>query len=431
MRNLSPKIAYKVGSALVSLGYEDIVIAKDTRTTGKLIESAIIAGILNSGGEVTKIGIAPTPVLGFNSREYDAGVMITASHNPPEYNGIKMFNKNGVAFNKYEEEKIERVIFDNNLKYVNWNEVGEVFDDSKAIKRYRDFILNNVDLEKSYNVVVDCANGAGCLVSPYLLADLNCKVISLNSHIDGRFSGRLPEPDEKNLKETMKVVEALGYIGIAHDGDADRAVIIDEKGRLADFDKILALFCNYIVEKTKTKKIVTTIDASMIIDEILDGKAEVIRTKVGDVFVAEKMLEEGAVFGGEPSGTWIHGDIHLTPDGILTGLRVLEMLDYYDEKLYKLLDRLPSYFNIREKLPCKEEDKVKVINYIIEKGEEVFKTKPETVDGVRFNLEDGWILIRPSGTEEFIRIRVEAKSREKAEELLDKGVKLVKEALKV
>ncbi|XRO75138.1 phosphoglucosamine mutase [Methanocaldococcus sp. 28A] len=434
MKNLSPKIAYKVGLAIAKK-YKNVVVGRDTRTTGKVIESALIAGILNGGGDVTTIDIVPTPVLGFNSRNYDVGVMITASHNPPEYNGIKLFNKNGLAFNKKEEEEIEEIIFNENFVEVEWDKVGDIWKDCKAIKNYMEYILKNVEVNEKFNVVVDCANASACLVSPYLFTDIGCHVISVNSHIDGRFVGRLPEPDEKNLRKTMDMIKGLNsnemsYIGIAHDGDADRMVAIDEKGRLADFDKLLAAFSRYIVEKTNNKKIVTTVDASMIIDEYLkDLDVEIIKTKVGDVAVAEEIIKNSAVFGGEPSGTWIHADIHLTPDGILSGLRVLEMLEFYNKKLYEILDEIPSYINLREKIPCENDKKEKVMNYVIENGESLFKTIPETVDGARFNLENGWILIRPSGTEPYIRIRVEAKDKSLAKELLEKGLKLVKDAL--
>lgn len=434
MKNLSPKIAYKVGLAIAKK-YKNVVIGRDTRTTGKLIETALSAGVLRGGGEITSIGVVPTPVLGFNARNYDVGVMITASHNPPEYNGIKLFNKNGLAFNKKEEDEIEEIIFKKDFNEVNWDEVGEIWKDNRGIKNYMDYILEKIEVNKKFNVIVDCANGSACLVSPYLFTDIGCHVISVNSHMDGRFIGRLPEPNEKNLKKTMDMIKGLNsngnsYIGIAHDGDADRMVAIDEKGRLADFDKLLAAFSRYIVEKTGTKTIVTTVDASMVIDEYLkDLDVEVKRTKVGDVYVAEEMIKSSSIFGGEPSGTWIHGDIHLTPDGILSGLRVLEMLEYYNKKLYEILDEIPSYINLREKIYCEDEKKEKVMNYIIENGEKIFKTPPETVDGARFNLPNGWILIRPSGTEPYIRIRVEAKNMSLAKYLLEKGIKLVKNGL--
>jgi len=168
----------------------------------------------------------------------------------------------------------------------------------------------------------------------------------------------------------------------------------------------------------------------MSLDEYLGDRVKVVRTKVGDVAVSQALSKYNALFGGEPSGTWIHGDVHLTPDGILSGLRVLEMMEYFDDKLCNLLDDVPSYVNLREKIPCEESKKSSVMKYVIEYGEKVFQKTPETVDGARFNLEDGWVLIRPSGTEPCIRIRVEGKSSTIAKDLLERGIKLVREALR-
>ena len=434
MKDLDPQIAYKVGSA-VSQKVKDVVVARDSRTTGEMIKSALISGLLSGGATITDVGIVPTPTLGFSTRDHEAGVMITASHNPPEYNGIKLFNRDGTSYTPEEEREIEEIIFKNNFKRVDWSSVGEVLRDESALGEYREHILKHLSISKEFNVVVDCANGASSVISPYLFTDVGSHVISLNAHLDGRFIGRMPEPNGENLQETMKVVRGLNegggnYIGIAHDGDGDRMVAIDERGRLADFDKLLAVFSKYIVEKTKSKVIITTVDASMSLDEYLGDKVKVVRTKVGDVAVSQALSKYNALFGGEPSGTWIHGDVHLTPDGILSGLRVLEMMEYFDEKLCNLLDEVPSYVNLRDKIPCEEDKKSSVMKYIIEYGEKVFQKTPETVDGARFNLEDGWVLIRPSGTEPCIRIRVEGRNNTIAKDLLEKSIKLVKEALR-
>ena len=438
MKNLNPEIAYKIGFAVSQIA-KNVVIGRDTRTTGGLIKNALITGLLNGGADITNIGIVPTPTLGFSARNYDIGIMITASHNPPEYNGIKLFNKDGTAFRPEQEKQIEEIVFNKDFKRADWNCVGSVWKDETAIKKYMDFILERVHINENFNVVVDCANSAGCVASPYLFTDVGAHVISVNSHIDGRFVGRMPEPNEKNLYETMKMIKGLNenknkddkksgrYIGIAHDGDADRMIAIDEKGRLTDFDKLLAVFSRYIVEKTNKKTIITTVDASMSIDEYLkDLDVKVIRTKVGDVAVSDALNKYDAIFGGEPSGTWIHKDIHLTPDGILSGLRILEMMEFYDKELYELIDDVPSYINLREKIPCPDDKKMDVMNYVIENGEKIYGVIPETIDGARFSLDDGWVLIRPSGTEPYIRVRVEAKDYTVAKELLEKGIKLIK-----
>ncbi|WP_456472305.1 phosphoglucosamine mutase [Methanocaldococcus sp.] len=422
LKNFPPSLAYKVGLAIAE--YKDIVIGRDTRRDGEMLESSLTSGILEGGGNVYKLGIVPTPVLGFNCKNYKLGVMITASHNPPEYNGIKLFKEDGLALNKEEENKLEEKIKNEEFKRVNWEEYGLVYEDKMAIKRYKDFILDNINLNGGFRVIVDTANGAASLLSPSLLTDLNYKVLSLNSHFDGRFPGRLPEPDKKNLAETSKIAKTLECVAIAHDGDADRAIVIDEKGRVY-FDKLLILYAKYLSEVKGVKKIVTTVDCSMAIDEL---DLEVIRTKVGDVYVAEEMIKNNVKFGGEPSGTWIHGDLHYTPDGILTGIRILEIMEYYKKELYKLLDEIPEYINLREKVKVEDHLKKKVIDYIINNNK--IGKEPEIIDGVRFSFDDGWLLIRPSGTEPYIRVRVEAKTIERAKELLNLGVKLVKEGIR-
>ena len=440
MKNLTPEITYKVGFAVSQIA-KNVVVGRDTRTTGDLIRNSLFAGLLNGGAEIVDIGIVPTPTLGYSARNYDMGIMITASHNPSEYNGIKLFNKDGTAFRPEQEQNIEDIIYNKkNQKRVSWNSIKKVWTDESALKKYSDFIIDNVEINKNFNVIVDCANSAGCVVSPYLFTDVGAHVISINGHIDGRFVGRSPEPNEKNLKDTMHMIKGLNenknnkdnkYIGIAHDGDADRMIAIDEKGRLTDFDKLLAVFSRYIVEKTGTKTIITTVDASMAIEEYLkDLNITVIRTKVGDVAVSDELNKrDDAIFGGEPSGTWIHKDIHLTPDGILSGLRLLEMMEFYDKKLYELIDDVPNYSNLREKLPCPDDKKINVMDFVIKNGENIFNAEVETIDGARFSVDDGWVLIRPSGTEPFVRVRVEAKNSALAKELLEKGINLVKNGL--
>ncbi|AEK20109.1 Phosphoglucosamine mutase [Methanococcus maripaludis X1] len=434
MKNLDPLIAYKVGFA-ISKNFKKAVIGRDTRTTGNLIESAITAGLLNGGCDVTTIGMVPTPVLGYSAKDYDLGIMITASHNPPEYNGIKLFNKNGTAFDPQQEKELENIIENDDFNEGTWDNIGCVVEDKTAVKKYFEYILQNLNLNTNFNVVVDCANAAGCVVSPNIFTEAGCKVISVNSHCDGRFVGRMPEPNETNLKETVDIIKGLNsngrnYVGIAHDGDADRMIAIDELGRVTDFDKLLAAFCKYLVQKTGADKIVTTVDASMAIEEYLNEfGAKVIRTKIGDVAVAEELEKTGAIFGGEPSGTWIHRDIHLTPDGILSGLRVLEMMEFYGKKLHEIIDEVPSYANMREKISCPDNLKQKVMDYVSKEGEKIFKKKPETLEGVRFSFEKGWILIRLSGTESYVRVRVEAKEKDFAEKLMKTGISMVKKGI--
>ncbi|MCS3922103.1 phosphoglucosamine mutase [Methanococcus voltae PS] len=444
MKNLSPEIAYNVGFAIAK-NYKNVVIGRDSRTTGELIESAIITGLLNGGATVSKLGIVPTPVLGFASKKYDAGIMITASHNPPEYNGIKLFNSDGTAFLEEQEHLIESIIENKEYERTNWSKIGKVVEDKYSIMEYCKYLVDSINsrITEKHNVLVDCSNAAACELSPYLFTEVGCKVISVNSHFDGRFVGRMPEPNEKNLTETMDMIKGLNkiphkdYIAIAHDGDADRMIAIDEKGRITDFDKLLTAYARFIVETTDTNTIITTIDASIALDEYVNAntkgkKVEIVRTKVGDVAVSNKIKEltkngENIQFGGEPSGTWIHSGIHMTPDGILSGLRLLEMMEHFNKKLCDIMDEIPSYINMREKIPCDDNCKSEAMKLVVKEGKNIFNCVPNTLDGARFDIvdKDAWVLLRPSGTEPYVRIRVEAKDKKIAEELFNKSKELL------
>jgi phosphoglucosamine mutase len=416
-------VAVNVGMAIATyVGGKGskIVLGYDSRTSNVMIENAVTAGILQCGCTVLKLGMAPTPLVGYATMKLkaDAGVMITASHNPPEYNGIKLWNPDGMAYRQDQERAIEEIIHEKRFKTVSWENIGKIEEIKYVVSEYIKDILDQTDVKPGIKVVVDCANGAASYLSPLILRMAGCSVIAINSQPDGFFPGRLPEPSEKNLQELMKVVKATGAdIGIAHDGDADRMIAIDEKGRMADFDKLLA-----IVSREIGGKIVTTVDASLCTDKCMDEvEGIVIRTKVGDVHVAEAIELNNACFGGEPSGTWLHPNFCMCPDGILSALRVIELVQKYGP-LSKQLDEIPSYPTIRDKVNCEDHQKKLVMEGVEEKLHNVFEDVVDVnrIDGVRISMVDGsWVLIRPSGTESFIRITLEATSTEKAHMIRD------------
>ena len=279
-----------------------------------------------------------------------------------------------------------------------------------------DDLLSMVNIEPGFKVVIDCASGAGSEISPIVFRRAGCEVITLNSQVDGFFPGRNPEPNDANLGSLKKVVKATGAdLGIAHDGDADRMMAVDETGKVVNFDKLLAL-----VASEFGGTVVTTVDAGFIMDEELEKVGgNVLRPPVGDVAVADVFLKNNASFGGEPSGTWLHPDFCMCPDGLLSGLRLADIVSHKGP-LSKLLDQMPDYPNIREKVTCSKEDKVKIMENMDEELENAFDDIKEinTIDGVRISLNDGsWVLVRPSGTENYIRITLEAKTEEKANEI--------------
>jgi phosphoglucosamine mutase len=423
------KLALNIGMALGTyVGGKGckIVLGYDSRTSNEMVENAVTAGILHCGCHVIKLGMAPTPLVGYATMKLnaDAGVMITASHNPPEYNGIKLWNPDGMAYRQEQERSIEEIIHEKSFKTASWEDIGKIEENKYVVFDYIKDLLDQANINPGIKVVVDCANGAASYLSPLIFRKAGCSVLTINAQPDGFFPGRLPEPSQKNLQELMKVVKATGAdIGIAHDGDADRMIAIDEKGRMADFDKILALVSREIGDK-----VVTTVDASLCTDKLMEEVGgQVIRTKVGDVHVAEAIEENNASFGGEPSGTWIHPNFCMCPDGILSGLRVIELVQKYGP-LSKQLDAIPSYPTIRDKVNCEDLQKDPImaeveakLHLLLEDVEYVNR-----IDGVRISMEDGsWVLIRPSGTESFIRITLEATSTEKARIIRDKCAEFI------
>ncbi len=419
--NVGKSLAYHLNnSGTVVLGY-------DTRSTNVMLDQAICAGLLESGVDVVKIGMVPTPLVGYATEKLnaDAGIMLTASHNPSPYNGIKLWNNNGMAYTSKQEAKIEEIYANKDYISETWDKVGTLSIDEEIKGKYIDDLVDMVDIKEGLKVVIDCASGAGSEISPLVFRKAGCDVTTLNSQPDGFFPGRNPEPNEENLQTLMKTVVAIGAdLGIAHDGDADRMITVDEKGNVSPFDSLLAL-----ISKEFDGDIVTTVDAGLCMDESVKGN--VIRTPVGDVNVAEAIIENDASFGGEPSGTWLHPDFCMCPDGILSGLRMAEIVSR-DGKLSDLLNAIPSYPNIREKITCSKESKIKVMENMETLLTDSFDdiVDVNSLDGVRLTFEDGsWVLVRPSGTEDYIRITLESRSEKRAEKIRDTCARIINENL--
>jgi phosphoglucosamine mutase len=411
---ITPTLALNLGLAVGSI-YPEISIGHDPRIASEMIENAVVAGLLSAGSKVVRIGMVPTPTLALSSNHCGCGIMITASHNPAQYIGIKLF-KDGMSFDTQQQEEIENIMEGKKFSCASWENTGDLTAANDALNEHSKIILKNT-CRSGLKVVVDCGNGAASVITPYVLRKMGCTVITLNSQPDGNFPGREPEPVEENLGLLMSTVKAAGAdLGIAHDGDADRMMAVDNYGRYVTGDKMLALFA---VREARIA-IAVPVDTSRVIDDLLDG-IDISRTRVGDVYVAEALKKTGGDFGGETSGAWIFPKVSLCPDGIYAAARLVEIVEKEGE-LGKLLDAIPEYPVKRGAFPCKDKKKamVRIIKKLSELGE------INTLDGVRVDLEDGWILIRPSGTEPKIRITVESSSR--YVELYDMASDIVKEA---
>jgi phosphoglucosamine mutase len=420
---VTPELALRAGKAL-GLAHRRVVVGRDPRTSGPMLENALVSGLLMMGARVTRVGMVSTPTLAHAARDYDCGVMITASHNPPEYNGFKFWNPDGMAFSLVQQDELERHI-KGDVPGVDWRAMGSETARQDAIQNHIDAILKNVE-RYSLKVVVDCGCGAASTITPYVLREMGCRVIALNSQPDGFFPARAPEPVDENLSELKKAVIASGAdLGIAHDGDADRMMAVDDEGRFISGDELLAYFCQYEVKYS----LVCPVDVSMMVDKAVNG-AKIYRTRIGDAFVSEEAKRAGADFGGETSGTWIFPRISYCPDGIFAAARLVELVSK-NGKLSDAIDALPKFPLKRGGVKLAEGiDKAKVME-LIKGGIDVSKAKDvTTLDGLRVGYDNGWILVRPSGTEPKIRITAEAEDVDTLTRLYSNTESIIKRCIK-
>ena len=433
--DLTPILAAEIGLAVGTLSEpKKILVARDTRVSGLMLENALVSGLLAGGANVHCLGVVPSPVLAFLTKRLnaDAGIMITASHNPPQYNGIKIFNSNSMAYGEERQNKIERIIEHENFRVANWRDIGEaLFTDESHL--YVEMVQKTVRLSKTWHVIVDPGCGATCNLGPLIFELLGGKVTAVNAQPDGFFPGRSPEPNAASLKPLAKLVQELGAdIGVAYDGDGDRVAFADERGDFVDFDRILAAYAAYVVKQNHGGVIVTNVEASMCVEQMVEPHSgKVLRTKVGDVYVAEAIQQSGAVFGGEPCGAWIHPHVHYCPDGILSSVLLLEALEDENKSLSEFIAEISEYPTLRRNVECKNETKYRIVEKLKEDLKSIFPRYKQlsTVDGVRLTLKEGWILIRASGTEPLIRLTVEGESLKAAKRIMEKAVIFVKKLL--
>ncbi|MFX1264988.1 MAG: phosphoglucosamine mutase [Promethearchaeota archaeon] len=432
---LTVEMALDIGRATGTvLGPGNIALSQDSRMGGAMFTGAITSGILSTGCSVIDIGLAPTPTLQFvvPRLECAAGLMITASHNPPEFHGIKVMGSNGIEVPRDVESKIESVYFNKDFKVAGWKEIGTSQRHEDAIRDYIDAIKLHVNKEEIANrnlrVVIDCANSVGALVTPLLLRELGCHVISLNAQLDGKFPGRNPEPSPKNLSNLSKAVVSAGAdIGIAHDGDADRATFVDENGQVLWGDQSFAIVASRVLSRKKGSVLVTPVSSGRLMEDIAKAsKAKIDWTVVGSIVVSHRLEEIGADLGGEENGGVFYPPHQSVRDGAMTAAQVVEIMSAEKKKLSELVSELPHYFSTKIKVPVESEKKEAVLKRLLKltEGQERI-----TLDGVKLMYDDGWVLIRPSGTEPLWRCFSEATTQKLADRLADRGVSLIKEAI--
>ncbi len=424
-RDLTPELAYRIGRItawLLGQNNENqlFVIGRDTRLSGTMLEGSLTAGINSVGGEVRQLGVIPTPAVAYltKSLEASAGIMISASHNPIEDNGLKIFSKSGFKLPDSLEEEIEKYYWQeiDNFPRPEGFELGQSFYDGQAVQEYLDHLKTNTTSLDGLKLVIDCAHGSASRVAGKLLQQLGAEVITIHNEPDGsRINVACGATDTADLQQ--EVLNTGASLGLAFDGDADRLIAVDEKGHIVDGDAVMIICAIDMAQKNCLKQ--NTLVATVMSNGGLDILAEkhglkVIRTKVGDRYVLEKMIEGGYNLGGEQSGHIIFSDHATTGDGLLTALKLLSLVKDQSQPLSKLasrLERLPQIL-VNQKVATKEGfHENKRITGAIKKVEQELGKR-------------GRILVRPSGTEAKIRVMVEAsldedKLKEYANELAD------------
>ena len=415
-----------------------IAIGTDARLSNGMLKSAVTSGLLSTGSDVIDVGLVPTPALQYTVKEkdFDSGVIITASHNPPQFNGIKGVDNFGTEFYKDVEEEIEKIYFQKTFLSADWKNVGTHTTWNGSNELYINGILSNVDLnlirKQNFTVAIDCGNGVGGIVSPVLLKKLGCKYISLYEEPDGTFPGRNSEPIPENLNELMKIVKESDVVfGIAQDGDADRAIFIDENGGYLWGDKTLSLAGKHITLEKKGGISVTPVTTSTCFEEVIQNSGgKVIYTKVGSPIVARVMKEKNAVFGGEENGGLIFPEMQYCRDSLMSVAKIIEIIAKEKKPLSELITEIPNYEMYKTKLTCPNDRKEIVLKTVVEKvkdNEEVIRI--DQTDGVKLYVKDGWILMRPSGTEPIFRVYVESKHEYKVKQLTTKYKKIVEDII--
>lgn len=430
--DLTPALACKVGLAVAShVKAGKALVARDTRVSGSMIEDALVSGLLAGGVQVSLVGAVPTPVLAYATMllKADVGFMLTASHNPPQYNGIKIFDGDSLSYTDERQSAVEKIIADGSFVMADWREIGAV-SSVNVSHFYVEMVRKAAALHEQWRVVVDPGCGATFDAGPAVLKAAGCRVTALNAQPDGFFPARSSEPTAESLKDLAQVVKAFGAdVGVAFDGDGDRVAFVDEEGSFVDFDRSLAAYAAYALKRAGGGTVVTNVEASMCVEKMAEAVGgRVVRTRVGDVYVSEAIKLYDAVFGGEPCGAWVHPRFHYCPDGPLSAVLLLKALEGEGKSLCGFVAEVPEYVTLRENIACTNDLKHKLVAGIEKALRSAFPeyTDFSTVDGVRLSLKNGWLLIRASGTEPLIRLTVEGESLKEAKDIMGKGTALVK-----
>lgn len=441
IKKVNTDLALGLGRALGTFlkGSGTVGVGTDARTSREMLKNAFISGVVSTGTDVVDLAGAPMPTVGSHSSipDISASVIITASHNPPGDNGFKFFTE-GREFVSKEEEVLEHAVFNHEYLVADWTKIGRIT--SWDIRRWyldkvKEFVLSRGELSDGTRVLLDLANGAATNYTPHLLRELGFSVTTMNSHPDGHFPGRLPEPSPKNLGDAMRIAAESDFgVTICHDGDGDRIAVIDEDGQFVDQNRVIAVFARDEVRRRGGGRVVISIDTSSVIDELVKKEGgEIVRMPLGSL--QETMTtkdREDIVFASEP---WkpIFMELGMWMDGITGAARISQLVDELGGgSCIKLMKTVPEYPILRENVPCPDDVKPKFLP-VAKKLLEAEMTGVENileVDGIRIERTDGsYVLVRVSGTEPKARLYIGAKTQESLEKLAEVAREVMQAAI--
>ncbi|MFB6142747.1 MAG: phosphoglucosamine mutase [Halorientalis sp.] len=424
---VTPEFACRVArAAAATLDADRVAVARDTRTTGRMLADAVAAGAASAGADVDRLGVLPTPALqGYAGREGVVGVVVTASHNPPEYNGLKLVSPDGGELTVAAYERVEAAL--DGAERARWDAVGDARRVEGEDEAYVADVAAAVDratiADADLRVAVDPGHGAGALTSPDLFRRLGCSVVTVNAQRDGRFPGRDPEPVTENLADLRRLVRAADAdVGVAHDGDADRAVFVDETGEEIPPESSFAALAGAALDEGDVA--VSAVNVSQrVVDAVVDAGARLELTPIGNAHVFSRVRDlraagERVPVAGEGNGGVAFPEVGLVRDGALAAVRFLELVARRPAS--EVAAAHAGYHTVRENVPYDDAAQRDAMVAAVERVADDAPPDAEvtTRDGYRIDYGDGWVLARPSGTEPVVRVYAEARDRERAADLL-------------
>lgn len=424
-KNLDEEIMRKIGMAVGTLMIRRnlgnrLLVGNDIRSSSPALSKAFIDGVASMGIEVTDVGTSSFGVALFSGWKLEADVTayITASHNPPEWNGVKFFDRQLVGFFEESNTEIGRIVAEGDFELVKTHESMGKIGEADASEEYKSYLKKSFSFSRPLKVVVDCGNGSTSLVAPGLFKSLpGIEAETISDNVDPSFTDRGADVEEKNLKRLGKAVVEMGAdVGIAFDGDGDRLGVVDENGRFVRPERVMVVVGRKLLEKSRGD-VVTNVESSMILEKMLEPfGGNVLRIPVGHTFMGQNVIEHNAIFGGEPSSHYVIPSYLPFDDAVVASLKLIEILSQSSESLSSLVSGIPAYPKERTNVDCHDSVKFRVVDSLKQSLSQKFK-KVNTLDGIRIDLDNGWALIRASNTTPVIRLTVEATDGEQLESI--------------